>query len=419
MTLPLFPRHHHDTPPVSNCSKPGCKATRRAMRSSSTRLLPLRPTPVFAAISGSPVRRRKAKAPPPLIAVDAPPPEKCREFVQIAGCSTPPACTCRACWRSISTPGCMLVTDLGTASYLGALTEAQQANDPRRARTLMRDALDALIRWQLSSREDVLPPFDEAFLRREMELMPEWFIGRHLGREVDDKTRGRARSHVRAADRERARAAASVHAARFHAAQSDGRAGPNPANPGVLDFQDAVYGPITYDVASLLRDAFLELGRGVRTGLLRVLLGAREKSRPAGRCRFRRVLPPARMDGSATAHQGAGAVLPDQLPRQQTALHEGSAAFHRLCAQGGRALCAAASVRAGCSTISKAARTKSATRSDHDDAPEESDDFRRGPRRTHASVDRRLPQAVARSGRQAADRLADRTARAGGLRRPL
>ena len=48
----------------------------------------------------------------------------------------------------------------------------------------MRDALDALIRWQLTSREDVLPPFDEAFLRREMELMPEWFIGRHLGREA-------------------------------------------------------------------------------------------------------------------------------------------------------------------------------------------------------------------------------------------
>src|SRR6202000_3109197 len=82
--------------------------------------------------------------------------------------------------------GFMLVTDLGSAAYLGALKNA----DPREARTLMRDALDALIRWQLASRENVLPPFDEAFLRREMELMPEWFIGRHLGREGDGTTRG-------------------------------------------------------------------------------------------------------------------------------------------------------------------------------------------------------------------------------------
>jgi aminoglycoside/choline kinase family phosphotransferase len=153
--------------------------------------------------------------------------------------------------------GFMLVTDLGTASYLGALTTAQGADDPRRSRSLMRDALDALIRWQLTSREGVLPPFDEAFLRREMELMPEWFIGRHLGREIDDKTRGlldRTFALLIAS----ARAQPQVFMLRdFMPRNLMVAAAPSPANPGVLDFQDAVHGPLSYDVASLLRDAFL------------------------------------------------------------------------------------------------------------------------------------------------------------------
>ncbi len=199
-----------------------------------------------------------------LIAVDAPPPEKCREFVQVARLLEAAGVHVPRILEVDVDAGLMLVTDLGTASYLGALTAAQKENDPRGARTLMRDALDALIRWQLASREDVLPPFDEAFLRREMELMPEWFIGRHLGREVDDNTRG-------VLDRTFALLIASARAqpqvfmlrdfmprnlmvcAEPGAAEAANRA----LNPGVLDFQDAVYGPISYDVASLLRDAFL------------------------------------------------------------------------------------------------------------------------------------------------------------------
>ena len=91
--------------------------------------------------------------------------------------------------------GFMLVTDLGT-DFVPRRADRGATPTPRRARSLMRDALDALIRWQLASREDVLPPFDEAFLRREMELMPEWFIGRHLGREVGRKDPRAARSHA-------------------------------------------------------------------------------------------------------------------------------------------------------------------------------------------------------------------------------
>jgi aminoglycoside/choline kinase family phosphotransferase len=189
-----------------------------------------------------------------LIVVDAPPPEKCREFVQVAQLlNAAGVCVPRVLEVDFEL-GLMLVTDLGTESYLAALNEDT-------ARPLMRDALDALIRWQLASQPDVLPPFDEAFLRREMELMPEWFIGRHLGREVDEKTRGLL-------DRTFALLIASAQAQPrvfmlrdFMPRNLMVMSAPNPANPaanpGVLDFQDAVYGPLTYDVASLLRDAFL------------------------------------------------------------------------------------------------------------------------------------------------------------------
>ncbi|MGF6243037.1 aminoglycoside/choline kinase family phosphotransferase [Paraburkholderia sp. GAS38] len=185
-----------------------------------------------------------------LIAVDAPPPEKCREFVQISQLLSAAGVNVPRVLEVDYEAGFMLVTDLGTTVYLNAL-------NPDNARGLMRDALDALIRWQLASKPDVLPPFDEAFLRREMELLPEWFIGRHLGREMDDKTRGlldRTFALLIAS----ARAQPQVFMLRdFMPRNLMLMAEPNPANPGVLDFQDAVYGPITYDVASLLRDAFL------------------------------------------------------------------------------------------------------------------------------------------------------------------
>jgi N-acetylmuramate 1-kinase len=188
-----------------------------------------------------------------LIAVDAPPPEKCREFVQIAQLLSAAGVHVPRVLEADFEQGLMLVTDLGTTSYLSALTQDTQ----HAARPLMRDALDALMRWQLASRPDVLPPFDDAFLRREMELMPEWFIGRHLEREVDEKTRGLL-------DRTFALLIASAQAQPqvfmlrdFMPRNLMVAPGPNPLNPGVLDFQDAVYGPLTYDVASLLRDAFL------------------------------------------------------------------------------------------------------------------------------------------------------------------
>jgi N-acetylmuramate 1-kinase len=203
--------------------------------------------PVLAQVSAQvPAAAAGDAAHATLIAVDAPPPEKCREFVQVAGLLEAAGVHVPRVLEVDYESGFMLVTDLGNQPYIRALNESN-------ARTLMRDALDALIRWQLSSRDGVLPPFDEAFLRREMELMPEWFITRHLGREVDSATRGTL-DRTFALLVASARAQPQVFMLRDFMPRNLMVASPN---PGVLDFQDAVYGPITYDVASLLRDAFI------------------------------------------------------------------------------------------------------------------------------------------------------------------
>ncbi|KVE24933.1 aminoglycoside phosphotransferase [Burkholderia singularis] len=184
-----------------------------------------------------------------VIAVDAPPPEKCREFVQIAQLLDAAGVHVPKVLEHDFDAGFMLVSDLGSQPYISVLDPAA----PAAARPLMRDALDTLIRWQRATREGVLSPFDEAFLRREMELMPEWYIGRHLGKTLDERARG-------VLDRTFALLIASATAQpqgymlRDFMPRNLMVAQPN---PGVLDFQDAVHGPLTYDVVSLLRDAFI------------------------------------------------------------------------------------------------------------------------------------------------------------------
>jgi len=181
-----------------------------------------------------------------LIAVDAPPPEKCREFVQVAALLEAANVHVPKILETDFDAGFMLVTDLGTTTYISVL-------DEKNARPLMRAAIDTLIRFQLTAREGVLPPFDEAFLRREMELMPEWFIGRHLGREVTAEER-KTLDDTFTLLAQSALAQPQTFMLRDFMPRNLMVCEPN---PGVLDFQDAVYGPITYDMASLMRDAFL------------------------------------------------------------------------------------------------------------------------------------------------------------------
>jgi aminoglycoside/choline kinase family phosphotransferase len=138
------------------------------------------------------------------------------------------------------------MTDLGSTTYLAAL------NDDNADR-LFRDATDALIRWQLASREDTLPPYDEALLRRELDLFPEWYIGRHLGIELGAQQRQSLETVFGLiVANNLAQPRTYVH--RDYMPRNLMVTVPN---PGVLDFQDAVYGPITYDVASLFKDAFI------------------------------------------------------------------------------------------------------------------------------------------------------------------
>lgn len=142
--------------------------------------------------------------------------------------------------------GFLLLTDLGDTTYLNALNEDNAA-------VLFSDAINALIAWQRASRPGVLPPYDRALLQREMDLFPDWYVGRHLGLTLSDAQRATlSRINNLLADSALAQPAVYVH--RDYMPRNLMVSTPN---PGVLDFQDAVYGPITYDVASLFRDAFI------------------------------------------------------------------------------------------------------------------------------------------------------------------
>lgn len=179
--------------------------------------------------------------------MDAPPErEDCRQFVKVADLLRDAGVHVPAVLAQDVERGFLLLSDLGGVTYLDAL-------NPESADILFRDAVAALVKIQLSSRPDILPPYDRALLEREINLFPEWYVGRHLGtaltaaeshlfREVGDRVLASNLSQPR------------VFVHRDYMPRNLMVAEPN---PGILDFQDAVFGPITYDVASLFRDAFV------------------------------------------------------------------------------------------------------------------------------------------------------------------
>jgi aminoglycoside/choline kinase family phosphotransferase len=117
----------------------------------------------------------------------------------------------------------------------------------------MQDAIDALVRWQLATRSGELPAYDEALLRREMNLFPEWYVGRHRKKQLTD-AQAHALEQIFATLVKSALAQPAVYVHRDYMPRNLMLTDPN---PGVLDFQDAVLGPISYDIVSLLRDAFI------------------------------------------------------------------------------------------------------------------------------------------------------------------
>jgi N-acetylmuramate 1-kinase len=182
-----------------------------------------------------------------LIAMDAPPPqEDCTPFVKVTALLTAAGVNAPAVLAENLTQGFLLLADLGTRTYLAELSDTT-------APALYRDASAALVRWQLASVEGTLPRYDEKLLRREINLFPDWYIAKHLGIVLNDAQGATmAAAFQRIIANNLAQPCVYVHRD-FH---SRNLMVCEP-NPGVLDFQDAVYGPITYDLVSLLRDAYV------------------------------------------------------------------------------------------------------------------------------------------------------------------
>ena len=142
--------------------------------------------------------------------------------------------------------GFLLLSDLGTRLYLDELNAAREVDG------LYGDALRALVVMQTGSVRD-LPAYDRASLLREMELMPEWFLGRHLG--IDP---GAVRGLLERTFDTLAQAALGQPSAFVHRDyHSRNLLRTTAHNPGIIDFQDAVVGPITYDAVSLLKDCYI------------------------------------------------------------------------------------------------------------------------------------------------------------------
>ena len=182
-----------------------------------------------------------------LIVMDAPPAtEDSRPFVRIAELMRTAGVHVPEILISDLSQGFLLLSDLGNATYLTSLND-DNADD------LFCDAIDALIRWQLSTADGVLPPYDENLLRRELSLFPDWFIARHLQRQLTLAQHAALTQMFSVIVAENL-AQPKVFVHRDYMPRNLMVSKPN---PGVLDFQDAVIGPIPYDLVSLFRDAFI------------------------------------------------------------------------------------------------------------------------------------------------------------------
>ncbi|CAN7700999.1 phosphotransferase [Acidovorax sp. LjRoot118] len=187
------------------------------------------------------------------IVMDAPPDkENCRPFVQVqrlladAGLNVPQILA----WDEAG--GFMLLSDLGHQT----LIELLDPEKPQDAYAWYQQAAEVLLQWQLASQPGVLPAYDEALLRRELALFPDWYLAKHRGVTLDAGQQATLSSAFDAIVAHNL-AAPQVYVHRDFMTRNLMVPVQEGAPLGVLDFQDAVYGPITYDIASLMRDAFI------------------------------------------------------------------------------------------------------------------------------------------------------------------
>ena len=189
-----------------------------------------------------------------LIAMDAPPPmEDCRPFVQVAGFLGDMSVNGPTIEAADLERGFLLMTDFGAVTMLDEL-----AREPSRTERLYADAIDTLLRMQSGGGDyqTQLPPYDEALLRTELALFHDWLCERHLGLEfsVEEEQQWQTVCNLlvrNSLQQPRVFVHRDYHSRNLMLTKSD--------NPGVIDFQDAVEGPLTYDLVSLLKDCYYRL----------------------------------------------------------------------------------------------------------------------------------------------------------------
>ena len=202
------------------------------------------------------------------IVMDAPPPqENCRPFVAVAAYLDKMGLNSPRVLEADLERGFLLLTDLGSTSYLSEINAA-----PERADRLYRDAMDALVVMQAQGAgfQRALPPYDEKLLRFELSLFHDWLCEKHLDIAFgDEEERG-----WRATCDALIRAALSQPSVFVHRDYHSRNLMVTPAdNPGILDFQDAVEGPYTYDLVSLLKDCYIKWPREVIRARARYFFG--------------------------------------------------------------------------------------------------------------------------------------------------
>lgn len=212
-------------------------------------LYPAQPFSLAPASADASFRRyfRATFADHTLVVMDAPPQhEDCRPFIHIAQLFAGAGVHVPHIIAQDLDQGFLLLSDLGNTTYLQALNTDN-------ARELYGDACNALIQIQLASKENVLPVYDEAMLLREMRLFPEWYVAKHLNTSLTENQAAILETiFQRIVQNNLAQPRVYVH--RDYHSRNLMLTSPN---PGILDFQDAVYGPITYDLASLFKDAYI------------------------------------------------------------------------------------------------------------------------------------------------------------------
>ena len=184
-----------------------------------------------------------------LIAMDAPPPqEDVRPFVHVAALFAATGVTVPAILASDIEQGFLLLSDLGNTTYLKQIS-------PDTAHKLYLDAIEALVQLQVHSAPGQLPEYDRELLHRELMLFLDWYLSKHRNASLDDKQRSDLNAVF---DTLLANNLAQPQVFVHRDYHSRNLMVLQTGNPGILDFQDAVYGPITYDLVSLLRDAYIE-----------------------------------------------------------------------------------------------------------------------------------------------------------------